>query len=67
MLREFGQSVGTPFFGSDLGSDRGMVSDIDMRNDRSFGRRDFRRKIFPAIFSAIGFVVFFRAFLVVFG
>ncbi|AEC05388.1 maternal effect embryo arrest protein [Arabidopsis thaliana] len=67
VLRESGQSVGTPFFGSDLGSDRGMVSDIDTRNDRPSGRRDFRRKTFSATFPAIGFVAFFRVFSAVLG
>jgi len=34
VLRESGQSVGTPLLGSDLGSDRGILSDTDTRNDR---------------------------------
>ncbi|KAL9830976.1 hypothetical protein AtNW77_Chr3g0195841 [Arabidopsis thaliana] len=34
MLRESGQSVGTPLLGSDLGSDREILSDTDTRNDR---------------------------------
>nr|ABF59147.1 unknown protein [Arabidopsis thaliana] len=44
-----------------------MVSDIDTRNDRPSGRRDFRRKTFPATFPAIGFVAFFRVFSAVLG
>ncbi|AEE77770.1 putative protein [Arabidopsis thaliana] len=31
---ESGQSMGTPLLGSDLGSDRGILSDTDTRNDR---------------------------------